>query len=274
VARQYVTSCSAKKLSARRRAASLQLFVPAFASLLLFAGNGASAEEAPDQSVLDGVFSQAQVGRGRNAYRRYCADCHLANLQGDGIEPPLTGSLFIDAWREDYIASLYDFIQTRMPKGRENEPGSLKEKEYLDILAYVLSENEFPTGTKELTMEDLGKVVLTGHDGPAPLPPTALGRVVGCFKTDGTAFSLTNATGPSRVREADETNEAEVEKSATALLGTSSYTLNNLEFVIPKDSSGAFAGKKVQAKGVINLESSPPRIHVLLLTDTGQACEL
>src|SRR5688572_16961536 len=178
VAKQPVTSGFFMRFSASHGAT---FFFLAFASLLLSAGNGASAAETSQKLVLDGVFSQAQAGRGRTAYKRYCADCHLANLQGDGIEPPLTGSLFIDAWREDYLTSLYDFIQTRMPKSRDNEPGSLKEKEYLDILAYILSENEFPNGSKELTMDDLGNVMLTGHDGPAPLPTTALGRVVGCF---------------------------------------------------------------------------------------------
>jgi mono/diheme cytochrome c family protein len=228
--------------------------------------------ENPDQSVLDGVFTQAQAGRGKIAYKRYCADCHLGNLQGEGLEPPLTGSLFLDAWREDYIASVYDFMHTRMPKSRKYEPGSLKENQYLDILTYILSENEFPTGTKELTMDDLDKVMLTGHEGPMPLPTTALGRVVGCFKSEGSSFSLTEATTPSRVREADVTDDAEVAKSAMAAPGSLSFTLNNLEFVIRKDGGSAFAGKKVQAKGVINLESNPPRIHVLSLTDTGQTC--
>lgn len=273
VARRRAAAYPAALLAAFHDAVSLHFIFFALASLLMLAGNNASAETS-DRFVLDGVFTQAQAGRGRVAYKRYCADCHLANLQGDGLEPPLTGSLFLDAWREDYLASLYDFMQTRMPKGRDNEPGSLKENQYLDILTYILAENEFPVGTKELAMADLGKVVLTGHEGPAPLPPTALGRVVGCFKAEGSAFSLTSATAPARVREADVTDEAEVAKSALASLGTLTYTLNNLEFVIPQDGSGAFAGRKVQAKGVVNLTSNPPRLHVLSLTDTGQACEL
>lgn len=252
---------------------ALRFALPVFVSLMLVIGINAAAEEIPERSVLDGVFTQAQVGRGRNSYKRYCADCHLGNLQGDGIEPPLTGSLFIDAWREDYIASLYDFMQTRMPKSRENEPGSLKENQYLDILTYILSENEFPAGSTELTMADLGKVLFTGHDGPAPLPPTALGRAVGCFQADSATFRLTHATPAARVREADVTDDMEVAKSAAASLGMLSYTLKNLEVAIPNDGSGAFTGKKVQAKGVINLESSPPAIFVLSLTDTGQVCE-
>jgi len=271
VASQYSAAQPAVKFSAPQHSSLLRFIQLAFASLLMLTGPRLVAEGA-NPSVLDGVFTQAQAGRGKVAYKRYCADCHLANLQGDGLEPPLTGSLFLDAWREDYIASIYDFMQTRMPKSRKHEPGSLKENQYLDILSYILSENEFPTGDKELTMEDLGKVMLTGHEGPMPLPPTALGRVAGCFNAEGSKFTLTDATAPSRVREADVTDEIEVAKSAMAAPGSMSFTLNNLEYVIPKDGGSVFAGKKVQAKGVINLESNPPRIHVLSLTDTGQPC--
>lgn len=239
--------------------------------LLPLAGSPASAETSP-QSVLDGVFTQAQVGRGKNTYKRFCSDCHLSNLQGDGLEPPLTGSLFLDAWREDYLASLYDFMQTRMPKSRENEPGSLKENQYLDILAYILSENEFPSGAKELAFADLGSVMLTGHDGPAPLPSTALGRVVGCFTEEGGVFTLTTASTPSRVREADVTDEIEIAKSSGTPPGSQAYALNNLEFVLKDNERGALLGQKVQAKGVINIESTPGRIHVLSLVGTGQGC--
>jgi len=255
-----------------QKAASTQLCFLAFVSLLLVANHPATAEPS-GLSVLDGVFTQAQVSRGKNTYKRYCSDCHLSNLQGDGLEPPLTGSLFLDAWREDYLASLFDFMQTRMPKSRENEPGSLKENQYVDILAYILSENEFPPGAKELARADLDNVMLTGHDGPAPLPTTALGRVVGCFTAEGAAFSLTSASAPSRVREADVTDEIEIAKSALIPLGAQVYTLANLEFVVKENELIALLGQKVQAKGVINLESTPGHIHVLSLVGTGQNCE-
>ena len=271
VVKRSVCLLLAAKIQSGHKAVVTSLCALAVISLLIITGNQATAEPS-GPTVLDGVFSQAQVGRGRNAYKRYCSDCHLSNLQGDGIEPPLTGLLFIDAWREDYLASLFDFMQTRMPKSRENEPGSLKQNQYLDILTYILSENEFPAGAKELTLEDLGTVMLTGHDGPAPLPPTALGRAVGCFTQEGTAFNLTNASAPSRVREADETDDVEIAKSALVELGSQTYTLNNLEFVIKEDARGALIGKKVQAKGVINLEGTPARIHVLSLVGTGQSC--
>jgi S-disulfanyl-L-cysteine oxidoreductase SoxD len=246
-------------------------FVVAVAVIPILAGNYAVAESA-SQSVLDGVFTQAQVSRGKNAYKRYCSDCHLGNLQGEGLEPPLTGSLFLDAWREDYLASLFDFMQTRMPKSRENEPGSLKENQYLDILSYILSENEFPVGAKELARADLGKVLLTGLDGPAPLPPSALGRVIGCFTEEGAEFTLTNASAPSRVREADVTDEIEIAKSATVPSGSLTYAVNNLEFVVKEGERDILRGQKVQAKGVINIETTPGRIHVLSLVTTGQGC--
>ncbi|MES2626252.1 MAG: cytochrome c [Pseudomonadota bacterium] len=241
---------------------------------MVFSTTHYAAAQTSGQSVLDGVFTQAQVGRGKNTYKRFCSDCHLSNLQGDGLEPPLTGSLFLDAWREDYIVSLFDFMQTRMPKSRDHEPGSLKEEQYVDILAYILSENEFPAGSAELTRTDLDKVMLTGLDGPAPMPPSALGRVVGCFVEGEGGFVLSLASAPSRVREADVTDDVEVGKSAASPLGELSWSLNNLEFVVKEDQRKELLGKKVQAKGVINVETVPHRIHVLSLVDTGQSCVL
>jgi mono/diheme cytochrome c family protein len=186
-------------------AARLPFLSTILAALFALAGNGSAAADAP-RTVLDGVYSQAQATRGRNTYRRHCKGCHLDNLLGDGVDPPLTSSLFIDAWREDYLASLFDFVSTRMPRGRNVQPGSLKTQEYLDIVAYILAYNEYPAGSAELKLEDLGTVMLVGTAGPAPLPPSAMMRTVGCFQRVDADWRLLQAATPARVRDPDETN--------------------------------------------------------------------
>jgi hypothetical protein len=97
---------------------------------------------------------------------------------------------------------------------------------------------------------------------------------VGCFAEEGgTTFRLTAASPPSRVREADVTDEIEIAKSALVPSGELVYALNNIELVVGEKERGTLAGQKVQAKGVINVEVSPPRIHVLSLVSTGQSCD-
>lgn len=233
--------------------------------------NGVLAADAATRTVLDGVYSAAQMTRGRNTYRRHCKGCHLDNLLGDGVDPPLTSSLFIDAWREDYLASLFDFVSTRMPRGRNVKPGSLKTQEYLDIVAYILSYNDYPAGTIELKLEDIGAVMLVGPDGQAPLPPSAMMRTVGCFQAVENGWRLLQAATPARVRDPDETSSTEVARSAQLPEGTLEFRLNNLDQLQDVEPANA-QGRRVQIKGVLNGSGETARIYVLSLADTGQTC--
>ena len=65
--------------------------------------------------------------------------CHEGN-EPDG--PLLTGTDFVDRWREDRLSSLLTHIRTEMPG---NEPGKLSEPMYVDILAFLLEANGIPT---------------------------------------------------------------------------------------------------------------------------------
>jgi hypothetical protein len=41
-----------------------------------------------------------------------------------------------------------------------DEPGSLNETEYMDILAFVIQANGFPSGGRELMVDDLPRVTV------------------------------------------------------------------------------------------------------------------
>jgi mono/diheme cytochrome c family protein len=239
---------------------------------LLLSALPGSAAQAQIATVLDGVYTTVQAGRGRTAYNRYCRECHLNDLEGGALEPPLVSELFLDAWREDYLLSLYDFISTRMPKGKNYTPGSLKPAQYLDIVTYILSRNDFPAGTGELTPEGLGSIFLVGPEGPQPLPPNAMVRAVGCFTGETGSFSLVQSTMPARVRTGDETSDEEVARSATARLGNAQFRLNNLEVISTAEVLPSYIDRKVQVKGVLNGNGDDARIFVLSLADTGKPC--
>jgi S-disulfanyl-L-cysteine oxidoreductase SoxD len=226
-----------------------------------------------DRSVLDGVYNQAQLNRGRSAYNRHCRSCHANDLQGGGVEPPLADSLFLDAWREDYLASLYQFTATRMPRGRNAKPGSLKDSEYLDIIAYIIARNGFPAGNNELTHADLSMVYLVGLQGPAALPPNAMMRTAGCLVQQGQEWRLEQAAAPSRVREGDVTDEVELALSAAAHSAAGSYRLNNLDVLLSASTLQGWQGQRVQAKGVLNGSADTARIFVLSLTGLEQSCD-
>ncbi len=104
--------------------------------------SGRRRQAGPVRTVLDGVFTTAQAERGAGLYVTQCAACHEgADVDG----PPLTGAPFVDRWREDTLASLFDFIKTEMP---QQAPGSLSERQYLDIIAHLLHENDYPPGQR------------------------------------------------------------------------------------------------------------------------------
>jgi S-disulfanyl-L-cysteine oxidoreductase SoxD len=99
------------------------------------------------KSASDGIYSDAQGKRGKTAYDRSCAACHGADLSGDQSVPPLAGDAFMAHWIGQDVIDLFGRIQTSMPQDR---PGSLSPEACVDIIAYLLQENDFPSGADEL----------------------------------------------------------------------------------------------------------------------------
>lgn len=105
---------------------------------------------APPTSVLDGVFTEAQAERGRAAYGEHCAECHGEELRGGEMAPGLTGVAFRFRWRGLKVADIFESIESTMPP---EEPATLGDRTYIDIVAFLLSANGFPTGDRELAAD-------------------------------------------------------------------------------------------------------------------------
>jgi S-disulfanyl-L-cysteine oxidoreductase SoxD len=102
------------------------------------------------RSVWDGVYTSEQAGRGSALYSSQCASCHGTALTGGESAPPLAGGDFLSNWYGLTAGDLFDRIRISMPA---NSPGSLKRDEVADVLAFVLSMNQFPAGKTELQRE-------------------------------------------------------------------------------------------------------------------------
>jgi len=116
-------------------------------SIFLLAAAVASLCGQPAGSVWDGVYSEEQSGRGRALYAKECASCHGSTLSGGETAPPLTGAAFLANWSGLSVGELFERIRVSMPEGR---PGTLSRQQNADILAYILSVNQFPAGKAEL----------------------------------------------------------------------------------------------------------------------------
>lgn len=123
-----------------------------------------SAEELIQGTVTSaGVFTDEQAERGKDTYMQECAACHLDDLLGDGIAPPLLGVPFSFRWSELSIGDMYAAIRTTMPQGA---PASLSSQGYVDIIAFLLQANEYPTGDSELPTEEAALQQIVVDDKP------------------------------------------------------------------------------------------------------------
>src|SRR5258706_5104220 len=115
-----------------------------------------------EKTVWDGVYSAHQATRGKATYTTYCSTCHMADLSGGGSfgmeEAP---ALRRDGFMEDRdLANVFGFIKGNMPA---DNPSTLTPQAYLDILAYVLQQNGFPAGARELptNTDELKNILIT-----------------------------------------------------------------------------------------------------------------
>jgi quinoprotein glucose dehydrogenase len=127
--------------------------------VLWAASVAASAGQADGLALEAGVYSVDQAKRGKAHYDAFCATCHVGDLSGtlaaDTGAPPLRGAPFVTSMERKGVAAVFDYIKATMPA---DDPSSLDDAEYRDILAYLIQANGFPAGTRELTAGDLPRI--------------------------------------------------------------------------------------------------------------------
>ena len=128
------------------------------AALLLAAGLA-----VPPAYAANGAYTENQASAGHQVYNRYCSQCHGSQLQGQA-GPPLKGKPLASSLCYSKISAqqLFDFIKQHMPK---NSPGSLTDRQYRRVFAYILSQNGYPQGDKLLTDKSVGSVDLLPYPG-------------------------------------------------------------------------------------------------------------
>lgn len=116
-------------------------------------------------SVWDGVFTEAQAIRGQAVYPGACGTCHGRRLNGAADDPdmrstpPLARARFLRVWAGRSLAALFEYTRATMP---EDNPNSLSDQEYVDVIAYMLTVGRMPTGDDELQPDpqSLARVVI------------------------------------------------------------------------------------------------------------------
>jgi cytochrome c len=108
----------------------------------------ASLPHSEESNTGSSVYSEEQAHKGHDLYELHCASCHGAALEGQG-SLPLSGATFRARWADGRhsVDDLFYIIRTLMPY---EQPATLSKQEYINIIAYILMVNGYPTGTHPL----------------------------------------------------------------------------------------------------------------------------
>jgi mono/diheme cytochrome c family protein len=105
------------------------------------------------KTTWDGVYTEAQAGRGMQIITAQCTTCHAENLQGGPGVPTVVGPAFTFKWNGKSLRDLLELIRSTMPPG---QAGSLGEQEYADVIAAILQHNRFPASAETELSGDAG----------------------------------------------------------------------------------------------------------------------
>ena len=109
----------------------------AMLAVLAMAG-GVSAEGL---TTNDAVYSKEQAKVGEQLYEDHCLLCHDKKY----FRPVFA------AWEGKTLGTMNTVMNTSMP---QTNPGVLPLKDYVDILAYMLSLNRYPAGSQPLSNDN------------------------------------------------------------------------------------------------------------------------
>ena len=114
------------------------------------AGVTVSPQTAAAAEAGAGLYTSAQAGRGKAVYSEKCSLCHLEDLSGDQLYnpgPELAGRTFRARWKGRAVLELFTLTKATMPY---TMPGTLTDTEVVDLVAFILQANKFPSGSAEL----------------------------------------------------------------------------------------------------------------------------
>ena len=123
----------------------------AIAGITNDAGNVVGMMPHPER-VIDSAVGN---NRGAKVFESACSECH-------DLGEFTTG--FMDSWDGATVYPLFESLRLSMP---EDNPSSLKNREYVDVIAYLFSSNGLPAGDAEMESDDaaLQEILIEGPFG-------------------------------------------------------------------------------------------------------------
>jgi mono/diheme cytochrome c family protein len=88
-------------------------------------------------------FRPSQAARGERVFGETCATCHQTSQ--------LVGETFVENWNDRRVSDLYALVRGTMPL---DNPGGLKDPEYVDVVAYLLQANHHAAPSLDSLLAD------------------------------------------------------------------------------------------------------------------------
>jgi mono/diheme cytochrome c family protein len=221
------------------------------------------------KGVWDGIFTAGQAEKGQAAAAQgRCTGCHGPELGGTDRAPALKGPAFLANWEDGSVNRLFAKIRDTMPPSNADQ---LSASTKLDVVAYILRENGFPSGSSELPSEadalDTIQIVKKSVDAGGA-PNFALVQVVGCLSGDASSgWTVTHVAEPVVTRE-------DV-PSATALRGAESKALGNQTLHLVSVGSrkmDEMKGHKIEARGLLYREETYADLNLTSIQTVAPTC--
>ncbi len=226
---------------------------------------------APDhKTVWNGVYTAEEATRGQAAFVQSCSACHGASGDYRQMGPAFQGTAFMERWREFNVGALFNLIRDTMPR---DNPGSLDDRVYLDIIARMLQVNGFPAGMEQLTAEGVRKIQIEEKDGPKRVPNGSIVQLVGCLAQDAqNNWIITKGSEPARTERNQGSTDEELQQAKMKPLGDQTFQtldINSLAGFEPD----AHKGHKIQIKGYLRRLPDRQRIDLTSMEMIAPACE-
>ena len=100
-----------------------------------------------ERTIEDEVYSRAQARAGKKLYDEHCIACHERGYFREVLRTR----------RGESLTPIFEVMVTQMP---QNAPGSLRDDEYVDVIAYMLSQSRYADGEERLELSDLGQITI------------------------------------------------------------------------------------------------------------------
>lgn len=116
-------------------------------------GAGDEVDDGEIRTIFDGVFTEEQAAAGRGHYMSTCVNCHENTARGGPAAPGLIAYTLNNKYAGLPLFAYFDYMRQNMPPGQS---GWFLDKEYAEIVAFLLEMHGAPAGETELPSDEEG----------------------------------------------------------------------------------------------------------------------